>query len=278
MTIYKKIVKLLLALSILSCGCNGGTMDDKRLIFTTLGDIPESAWERLAEQRIYFGHQSVGLNIIQGIDDIKRRNPQIRLNIVETSDPKDFNEPIFAHSSIGENTDPKSKCDAFATLIKKGIGDEVDIAFFKFCYVDITAASDVQQIFFYYKDTVKRLKIEYPTTTFVHFTVPLTIRQTGIKAWIKKIIGRPIGGYEDNIKRNEFNELLKKEYLGIDQIFDLAQFESTYPDGKRSSFSKCGETYYSLVPEYTSDGGHLNDRGRKIIAEQLLALLADLSK
>ena len=44
------------------------------------------------------------------------------------------------------------------------------------------------------------------------------------------------------------------------------------------TFTKDGENYYSLVPDYTDDGGHLNEKGRKIVAEQLLILLANLSE
>ena len=35
--------------------------------------------------------------------------------------------------------------------------------------------------------------------------------------------------------------------------------------------------YYSMAPEYTTDGGHLNETGRKRVAEQLLIFLANLN-
>ena len=95
--------------------------------------VTESAWKKLERKRIYFGHKSVGFDIIQSINDIMDENPYIRLNIIETSDPKDFNEPIVAHSRVGKNTDPKSKCDAFADFIVKGTRNKTYFAFFKFC-------------------------------------------------------------------------------------------------------------------------------------------------
>ena len=55
-------------------------MDEKRLMFTSLEGVTESTWKKLAEQRIYFGHQSVGFNIIEGINDIMKENHQIILN------------------------------------------------------------------------------------------------------------------------------------------------------------------------------------------------------
>ena len=83
--------------------------------------------------------------------------------------------------------------------------------------------------------------------------------------------------YQQNIIKNEYNELLLSEYAEKGFVFDIAKIESTYPDGKRSTFTRNGKTYYTLVPEYSRDGAHLNETGRKIVAEQFLILLAKLS-
>ena len=81
--------------------------------------------------------------------------------------------------------------------------------------------------------------------------------------------------YDDNIKRSEFNDRLREEYGTKEFLFDLATLESTYPDGSKAIFKDSGKTYYHMVPDYTDDGGHLNERGRKIIAENLLIFLAN---
>jgi lysophospholipase L1-like esterase len=57
----------------------------------------------------------------------------------------------------------------------------------------------------------------------------------------------------------------------------MAAVESTYPDGRPCTFRVAGRTYESLVPEYTTDGGHLNERGRRAVAAQLLVFLAGLT-
>lgn len=272
-----KSLLIIFFLAIFLTTCNGGKMPEKTTHSPSIKDIQDSAWKKLSEKKIYFGHQSVGFNIIDGIKDVMRENPQIKLNIVETSDPSEFNIPLFAHSRVGKNMDPKSKIDAFASFVEKGIGGKADVAFFKFCYVDVTARTDVDQVFHNYKNTMSRLKESYPGTKFIHMTVPLTLTKTTIKTRIKKWIGKKaIWEYDDNIARNKFNELLRKEYNGKEPVFDLAKIESTFPDGTRSSFTKDGRTYYSLVSDYTHDGGHLNEKGRKIVAEQLLILLAGL--
>ena len=80
-----------------------------------------------------------------------------------------------------------------------------------------------------------------------------------------------------NILRNEYNETLRKEYVNKGTLFDLAEIESTFPDGSRSTFKRNRKLHYSLVPEYTYDGSHLNEIGRKKVAEQLLIFLATLN-
>ena len=258
--------------------CEGGKMPEKGVSLTSITNIPESTWKRLSEKGIYFGHQSVGYNILDGLKDVLKENPQIKLSIVETHDQAMFNKPVFAHSALGKNMDPLSKIDAFAEFMEQGIGSKADLAFFKFCFVDITADADVQNIFAHYKNMMGNLRDIYPKTSFIHITVPLTTIQTGSKAWIKKLIGRPIGGYSDNMKRNEFNDMLRKEYGGREPIFDLPNIESTYPSGKQESFTKDGLIYCAMVPQYTQDGGHLNEKGRKIVGQELLVLLAKLSE
>lgn len=248
-----------------------------KVSFPSIKDVPAEAWQKLSQKKIYFGHQSVGNNILDGVRDVMKENPQIKLKILELAKITDFDNPFFAHSGVGKNEDPRSKCEDFNEVIDKKIAGKVDVALFKFCFVDIVPNTDVNKLFSAYKETLVSLKENYPKVMFVHMTVPLTAAQTGPKVLIKKLIGRPIGGYDDNIKREQFNALLRKEYSGKEPIFDLALIESTIPDGSRAVFEKDRKTYPRMVPEYTNDGGHLNESGRKKVAEQFLILLANLA-
>ena len=265
-------------------GCNGGDMDRNRASAPSLKDVPAEAWNKLAQKRIYFGHQSVGFNIIGGMESLLKENGQIRLNIIQAKDPSEARTPGLVHFWVGENTDPESKIAAFVAYMEKGNRNRPDIAFFKLCFVDFSAASNVPKVFSDYKGAMARLEKAFPETTFVHVTVPLTCMPTGIEGWtrraknlIKQAIGRPVFDLRDNSQRHEFNELMRKEYEGKADIFDLARIESTFRDGKRAFYSKSGKAYDCLVPDYTYDGGHLNDVGSKIVAEQFLILLANLS-
>lgn len=111
--------------------------------------------------------------------------------------------------------DLKSKIEDFCALMEKGIGDKADFAFFKFCYVDVRENTAIDKMFAAYKNSLSYLNKMYPKTTFIHFTVPLTSIQIGPKAWIKKIIGRPVGECLDNIERNPCTLNLWKNYLRL---------------------------------------------------------------
>ena len=254
----------------------GEEMSATKISVPLISEVEQSSWEALSTKKIYFGHQSVGFNIVDGIEQIVKENSLIELTTKETMERSDFQEPLFGHSTVGKNRDPNSKTDAFSLVMKSGVGEEVDIAFFKFCYVDIKKGVDVGQVFDHYKESMAELRSAYPDVLFVHVTVPLTTIQTGPKAFVKMVIGRAIRGFDDNIQRHGFNEMLRQEYAGKEPVFDLAKFESVAPDGRQSIFHHKGETYFSLLSEYTDDGGHLNEKGRIFIAEQLLIFLATL--
>ncbi|WP_054031632.1 hypothetical protein [Desulfatitalea tepidiphila] len=271
----KPILLLTLFLSLIPIACNGGQVEDKIIQYQQLTDVPNSVWQKLSSKKIYFGHQSVGYNILDGIQALLKENQQIQLAIEENFDPESFKQGTIAHSRIGYNTDPKSKLDMFAFIAKSGGAAKADIMFFKFCYVDINGKTDVKALFDAYKNTFEQLKSNHPDTTFIHTTAPLTTIQDGPKAWAKKILGRSLGGIVENSKRHEYNEMIRKTYVGKEPVLDIATIESTFPDGRRATFESNGKTYYHLVPAYTYDGGHLNEAGRKRVAEQLLLLLVN---
>ena len=95
---------------------------------------------------------------------------------------------------------------------------------------------------------------------------------------VKKLTGKKeFWEYDHNVARNKFNDLLKREYAGKESVFDLAKIESTYPDGRRETFKRKDKRFYSLVHDYTHDGAHLKELGRKKVAEQFLIFLANLN-
>jgi len=274
MTFTENKAYRLLFLFILFCLSGSKIMAEEPMRFENIHDVSADQWEKLAKQNIYFGHQSVGFNILNGINDILRENPQIRLNIIETDRIENKEGGVFAHSRIGQNTKSGSKMNDFARVIVQNNPGRFDTAFMKLCYVDVVDQTDVPELFKEYKQTVAQLKQDLPQLNIIHFTVPLTTTKTSWKTKVKILIGKKPWELADNIKRNEFNELLRKEYSGKDPVFDLAAYEAADLAGNKASFTYKGKKYHSMRPEYTHDGGHLNEKGRRVIAEQLLVFLA----
>lgn len=256
-------------------GCSGESTMTEKVNLPSMNEILESTWQKLSQKKIYFGHQSVGDNIVDGINNIMESNDAIKFNIRKLNDVQTFNAPVFAHSYIGKNGDIDSKLTDFSKNIQNGIGDEVDIAFLKLCFWDVRKKTNVDEAFNQYKKTITSLQKKYPDTIFVHLTVPLMAHSEGIIDKIKRVI-KPDNSDLDNIKRNELNKLIVQEYEGKEPLFDVALVESTLPDGRRAIFSKDGIDYYYLPDEYTNDGAHLNEEARKYVAEQLLISLAKI--
>lgn len=227
---------------------------------------------KLRSKKIFFGHHSVGNNIIDGLKQIAAEDPRFKLDIQKDNKGYNFDHSLFAHAGVGQNMNPRSKCDDFLDWMKSGFGGKVDIAFFKFCFVDINSDSDPKEIFDYYRKTMEHLENAYPDMKFVYVTVPLMTRPGGTKNFVKRLIN-----YHNpdiaNIKHCEFNQLLRSHYQGKKPIFDLAAVESTYPDGRRNGFNYKDKMCFSLIPEYTNDGGHLDELGRYRAAKELLLLL-----
>jgi hypothetical protein len=261
-----------------SCGDSKMRPTDKSVKRSEL--LPEDSLRTLSQQTIYFGHQSVGYNILEGIRDLLKEYQQQALNIVETRELASSKAPFFAHSTIGRNGHPVSKLDDFSNLLRRRGQTTIDVALMKFCYVDFTGETDVQEVFRKYTETFAVLKEASPNTTFIHMTVPLTVTASGLRIFaknaIKRLIGRIGAGYKDNIRINEFNNLMRETYFGKEPLFDLASIESTHADGTRVMTRDAGGSVYSLAPEYTFDGGHLNEAGRRIVALALLRFLAAL--
>ncbi|MCP4150476.1 MAG: hypothetical protein GY757_22200 [bacterium] len=257
------IVAVVIAIIILSTGDN---MKYEKVSLKTIDDITEAQLQNVSWKRIYFGHQSVGFNIIKGLEELDKKIEALQLNIIETTEPVANEGPVFIHSRVGKNKKPNSKVDDFARIIGQ-LKDNVDIACFKFCYADIGKNTNIESVFQYYKKTMKQLEEKYPNILFIHSTIPYYKKSGGVKNILKNLTGK-----DNNINRNRFNRLLTKEYKE-ERIFDLGKFESTYPDGKRETSAK---NIFTLVTQYTDDGGHLNAKGREIIALQFLDFLASL--
>lgn len=257
-------------------GCSGQE-GDSDVVYSRLADVPAEKLASLSQKSFFFGHQSVGRNMLDGLRMLKEENPALKLQIVEGEDPSLLQPGVLLHANLGKNREPGTKLDAYVKAMDGGLGGKVDAAFLKFCYVDMEHSGDPDQLFAQYKQEVEALKAKYPDTTFVHFTLPIKTVPTGFKITIKNLIGKEVPQQLDNLKRAEFNELMRQEYEGKEPLFDIAHLESIAPStGSQTTFKQDGKVVEAMAPENTDDGGHLAEAGKRWIAEQLVVFLANL--
>lgn len=266
----------ILLIAMAATGCSENASTAVRSASSLVDSIAHDKWAQLASRRIFFAHMSLGHNIMQGVQELERDEPRVRVRLVETRAARDLETPGLAHALNGENGDPLGKITAFRSALDGGLGAKADVALMKFCFVDFRTNEQVPAVFNEYRKTMADLKARYPRLTLVHMTVPLTVVQTGPKAWVKTIIGRPVYGVGENIARNELNELLRREYDGKEPLIDVASWEATRLDGSRSDFTDGSRTYDQMSAEYASDSGHLNAAGRRWMAARFLGFLASL--
>jgi hypothetical protein len=226
--------------------------------------------EHIAQLRIFFGHQSVGENVLDGIRHLST-TAGVPIHIVETPMASGVPPATLGNTFIARNGEPLLKLQSF----EHAMGNRpsgVNIALMKFCFVDINADTDAKALFARYRETIEDLQKKNPDTTFVHVTLPLTSAQSGPKEFLKRLLGR--GSSARNVRREEYNSLLRKTYQGREPIFDLARVESTAPDGTAITTEWNGIVVPALDPAYTDDGGHLNAVGKIRAAREFISVLA----
>jgi hypothetical protein len=228
---------------------------------------PSEALEKVSQRRVFFGHQSVGADIVRGLSEVTGG----RLEIKESRAPEAFDTPAFVHTRIGTNAAPRSKVGDFEAALEP-LGARVDVAFFKFCYVDFTARTDLEALFGEYQAAMARLRARFPEVSFAHVTVPLTVVQRGPKAWLRTARGAAPAGALENAVRHRFNQRLRAASAG-EPLFDLAALEATGADGAAQGLALDGVPVPALLPAWTDDGQHLNVRGRRRVAAALLSFL-----
>jgi hypothetical protein len=233
--------------------------------------VTPGQWQALASKRFYFGHQSVGGNIMDGVAAVLAAHPDIRLRVVQGT--RMDSAPGLFHARIGQNGDPGSKTAAFDSIVDR---DQPAVGILKFCYVDTDKREDPDSLFAAYQQNMASLRSRHPGLVLVHATMPLTVVGDGrLDRLRKRLKGQPTD-LELNTIRNRYNALLRQAYVGKEPVFDLARLESTRPDGSRSFLMNGTDTVFVLAAENTSDGGHLTaDAGRRA-AEAFLAVLATL--
>lgn len=237
---------------------SGGSAVKFTTAVVTPGDLTALELTAVKSKRIMFGHQSVGGNMVSGISALYNSYNVTPITQIDTDLINSAPGGFFADFYVGENTFPLGKIADFDTYVRR-YATKLDVAFFKWCYLDIQSGANVQQVFNSYKATMDTLAADFPNIKFVYVTPALDQWNT-----------------DSALKREQLANLIRQQYGSTGRVFDLAKIESTRPDGTRVSGGSGANIYYQLADEYTSDGGHLNTTGIRVTDKALFKLLASI--
>jgi hypothetical protein len=252
----------------MSTAANHAHADSSRLA----GNEAEQ-WASLGACRVFFGHQSVGSNILAGVEDLRRDPPTFTLRVIESREPWTHPGPALLHFPVGSNRNPLGKMREFGEVVRASVAAPPDMAVLKLCYVDLKPGDDPVALAAEYERTMTALQREFPATAFVRTTIPLTIVERTLRSRVKGLLGTPPWGLEANAVREVFNERLRESHTDGPFLFDVARVECIDPAGRPVHARWRGRVIPCLCPAYSSDRGHLNAVGRVAVAREFLRTL-----
>jgi hypothetical protein len=217
--------------------------------------LPQSTMDAIGQQKWYFAHASVGVNMIDGMNDLHAADPtRYQLQITSAGAiPPSTPSPGTVYEDDRGNPGSDAKFSLFQSALDAGWrSPSVDFAMDKLCFIDPDAS------FAAYRDSMSALNAAYPETTLVYTTMPLTTDEDG-----------------NNVLRNEYNDAVRNYCLANNKLlFDIADIEAFDPSGIASTFTSGGSLYQKLYDGYSSDGGHLTVEGRQQVARGWYAAAA----
>lgn len=225
--------------------------------------------------RFFFGHQSVGSNLLAGVQDLAR--DRAIPTVQELLQPTEHvaASAVLLHARLGRNTEPQSKLSELAQWLDAGLARSVDYAMLKFCYVDIASMEQARSLHAAYIDGMAGIRESHPKLRLAHCSVPLRVLPSGPYALARRILGHRHAEIERNRAREWYNDRLRQDANGA-PLFDIALIQSTRPDGERCTQRDGQDRVAYLASGYSHDGGHLNDQGRRIVAVAFLDFLTAL--
>jgi hypothetical protein len=234
-----------------------------------------AAARRLAGIRVLFAHQSVGVDVLHGVEALAQE-VQASIRIVDFNVVPHDSSPGIFHLRVGENGKPETKVDAFVELLTRSERLLFDVAILKLCYVDldVTDNSRAKSLFKYFANAHRELQLARPDVRLVPATMPLVAEVNSWKTPIRRLVGMGAYGDVENIVRNVYNAEVRTTFRGT-SIFDIASAESMQGEpGRQSGFIHNGQFMQTLSPLNTRDGGHLNELGSRLAGAEFIRATA----
>lgn len=233
---------------------------------------------------VYFEHASVGQDIVgnstsdtsAGVDhagsldcglhliyDMNNRYLCSRYSWTSNSVPTWW----ASHDGLGDNhrgnPGASSKISGFQTDMTTTLAAALDVAMFKFCYIDNPSdATTAASLFDTAKSVMEGLESQYPSVSFVWWTMPITS-----------------SSYSDSTAsraaRATYNGLVRTYCKANSKwLLDVADLESHDASGNAITYDGSEALYTS----YASDAAHLNAAGKLKMAMAYWTLLAEIAK
>jgi hypothetical protein len=232
----------------------------------TVTATPPDALSILAGRAIYFGHQSVGANIMNGVRRAVAASTGTKPTVASVgTSPAATDVKIgqWDEGYVGANYDPISKINAFQAIMQSAAGGALDgfgsgksIALMKFCFVDVQgswyASHGDADLFAAYQTMVNTVAAQRPNVRLVHVTMPL--------CWPDSA---------DNAKREAYNARLRAAYGSA--VFNLAKLEATDPSGNAVTGANGRYAYQGWV---LGDNCHPGSAGEDMLSAALIDYLA----
>lgn len=202
---------------------------------------------RLRSANVLWGHQSVGRDLIGGAN-------ALGFPFTTVSAAADYGRVHLGEALIAENRDPERKIRSFNELfVGRTIGSAVQVAAFKFCWIDFNSDTDLDALLTHYTQAVEQAQQRYPTVRFFHVTPPITSDEP-----------------RENRIRVEFGRRLRERFAARAVVLDLSEIQSTRDDGSRCVRDRAPV----LCDTYRSDEGHFNPDGARRAAKAFLFAIA----
>ena len=182
----------------------------------------------LAHERVYFGHQSVGKNILDGLKELSEAQG-VPVKIAERPGPQACTVPGSATSS-SRRTGIRCASSPISSS-RSARGSQADLALVKFCYVDINADTDMRALFDAYRKTIDELRAKTharSSSTSAAFDDGAD-RAEGVD----EAASRPCTLRHHRQREARPIQHARRTYAGREPIFDLARVESIAADGTR---------------------------------------------
>ena len=225
------------------------------------------------QRRVFFGHQSVGAQVITGINEWADNLGQPDMPVVDVDvSAIPGTGGVMAHAYVGTNGDGRTKtrgtagaAPSFDYRIRNGLASQIDTAVLKFCYADVRSTSPYTpaELFTEYAATMDALVADFPAIAFIFATetIVMEVDEDG----------------DDNDLRYAYNQAVRAAYASGGRLWDIALAESTAADGTRVID---GSGVEHLWPTYASaDQEHIGTTaGRMAASKPLLLLLAEIEE